>query len=182
MGFSNRFPQRLHVTYSISALSVAGAAGVALGGTGGVGSVAPLRPSLKPFKPSPNPLPSSGSFLPPNNTSTRSSIRIQCVGSLRKPIVSSSARRALAAGALSVIIVAQSRMPAQGTRSMNREQWIVAGLLTDHCSLTTVSSPAPACPAARSPSNRRRAGLPRRPRSAGGRPSSGERALRRALR
>src|ERR1039458_4853161 len=48
-------------------------------GGGGAGSLTPLMPSLKPFKPSPNPLPSSGSRLAPNskNATTPSTTRCQ---------------------------------------------------------------------------------------------------------
>jgi hypothetical protein len=80
-----------------------GSIGVELGGaeteaccTGGVGggSVMPLMPSLKPRKPSPSPLPNSGSRLAPNSRNATTANTIRCHGCNRSPIVLSSARRA----------------------------------------------------------------------------------------
>src|SRR5579871_4081651 len=44
-------------------------------------------PSLKPRRPSPRPLPSSGSFLPPKRTRTTTARTMRCVGVKSSPIV-----------------------------------------------------------------------------------------------
>src|ERR1019366_809317 len=49
-------------------------------GAGGVGSVTPLRPSLKPFKPLPSPLPNSGSRLAPNSRNATTARTSRCHG------------------------------------------------------------------------------------------------------
>src|ERR1700729_1748035 len=50
-------------------------------------SVTPFMPSLKPRRPSPRPLPSSGSFLPPNRTRTTTAMTMRCVGVNSSPIL-----------------------------------------------------------------------------------------------
>src|SRR6202021_2211466 len=50
-------------------------------------SVTPFMPSLKPRRPSPRPLPSSGSFLPPHRTRTTTGKTIGCVGVNSSPIL-----------------------------------------------------------------------------------------------
>src|SRR5215469_437384 len=49
-------------------------------------SVTPFMPSLKPRRPSPRPLPSSGSFLPPKRTKTTIARTMRCVGVKSSPI------------------------------------------------------------------------------------------------
>src|ERR1700735_3462480 len=52
-----------------------------------VSSVMPFMPSLKPRRPSPRPLPSSGSFLPPKRTRATTAMTIRCVGVNSSPIL-----------------------------------------------------------------------------------------------
>jgi len=55
-------------------------------GGAGAGSVTPLIPSLKPFNPSPSPLPSSGSRLAPKSRNATTPSTIKCHGCKRSPI------------------------------------------------------------------------------------------------
>src|SRR5450631_1437602 len=49
-------------------------------GAGGGGSEIPRMPSLNPFRPSPSPLPNSGSRLAPNNKKATTANTIRCHG------------------------------------------------------------------------------------------------------
>src|SRR6266568_4612153 len=78
-------------------------------------------PSLKPFKPSPSPLPSSGSRFAPKSRNATTASTIRCHGCNKSPIC--ILRAPLLAGPLSRYIVAQSR-PAAVTHA-TRLRWLI---------------------------------------------------------
>ena len=78
-------------TYFCSALVAVGGGGggctdaCCVGGVGGAGSATPLIPSLKPFNPSPSPLPSSGSRFAPKSRNATTASTIRCHGCNKSP-------------------------------------------------------------------------------------------------
>src|SRR6478735_6284590 len=79
-------------TYFCSALVVVGGGGggctdaCCVGCVGGAGSATPLMPSLKPFNPSPSPLPNSGSRFAPKSKNATTASTIRCHGCNKSPI------------------------------------------------------------------------------------------------